>query len=176
MSRPLQLARPAWILAAHLLLFSLARLVLYWTWQAEFADLSWAQLARGFLTGLIFDASVITIGLSPVILALCLPFSFTRQPRWRAAWSWLAFAHFGVTAAVLFGDVAYFGVVRRHVGPELVALVDDPQLMFSIVWDGYKVELFGLLVGLGCLFVVWARTMRWDERRPRLRAPAWSLE
>lgn len=175
MSRPLHLSRPAWILAAHLALFSLARLVLYWTWRGDFMDLPSAELWRGFLLGIVFDASVITFGLAPVLLALLLPFEFARQRAWRTTWSWIAFAHLCIVALVLAGDVAYFGIVRRHVGPEIVALVDDPKLLVSIVLDGYLVEAAGVLVALAGLFIAWRRSMRWDERKPALRAPAWSL-
>lgn len=170
-----QFVRPAWIFAAHLLLFSLARVVLYLCWRADFAELSAAGLLRAFGLGLAFDASVITLGLSLVILALCLPFRFALDRRWRATWSWIAFAHLCVVALVLAADVAYFGIVRRHAGPEAFALLDDPRLIVAMIWDGYRAELAGIIVLLVSLALAWRQSMRWDERRPVARAPAWSL-
>lgn len=175
-SKPsLTLVRPAWIVAVHLALFGLARGLLYWIWREEFLDLTWRQVARAFLQGVGFDASVVVLGLSPVLLALTLPFGFARSTRWRTFWSWFAFAHLCLVTLVLAGDVAYFGLVGRHAGPEVVALVDDPRLLLSIVLADYKLELLGALLLLALLFRAWRSWMRRDERRPALRAPAWSL-
>ena len=174
-NRPLTLARPAWILAVHLALFCLARGLLFRIWSEEFQNLTPGQIARAFLEGVGFDASVIVLGLSPALLALTLPFGFARRATWRAFWGWFGFAHLCLAALLLAGDLAYFGLVGRHVGPEVVALVDDPLLLLSIVLADYKLALLGSLFLLAALFLAWRRWMRLDEGSVALRAPRWSL-
>lgn len=167
--------RLAWILAAHFLVYGIARLVLYEVWKPNFVELSSAELLHAFRRGMIFDASIIALGLAPVVLGLVLPFRFAERRAWRSVWSWIAFAHFGFVALVLAGDVAYFGTVNRHAGPELVALIDDPSLMFSIVRDSYAPALCGMLVALALAGFAWRLAMRWDERLPPPRIPVWNV-
>ena len=174
MKRSLDLARLAWIVAAHFVVFSAARIGLYWIWRTSFEELSTGELLRAASRGLLFDASIIALGLSPLIVAFALPFEFARGRRWRTAWSWYAFAHLCIVLLLLAGDVAYFGTVGRHAGPEFVAMIDDPALINSIVWESYRLAFCGVLLGLVLLGALWRRVMSWDERWSMLRAPAWA--
>ncbi len=175
MKRSLDLYRPAWIVAAHFIVFSVARVVLYLKWQPSFTELPAADLLRAFGHGLVFDASIIALGLSPIMLALMLPLAFAKRRAWRATWTWIAYAHLCIVALVLAGDIAYFGMVGRHAGPEIIAMVDDPALMFSIVTESYALALCGMIVALILLAIFWRRAIRWDEALVApMRAPAWT--
>ncbi len=169
------LARPAWIVAAHFAVFSAARAALYWIWPQSFQDLSTGALIGACLRGLVLDASIISIGLAAVIVALLLPFEFATRPAWRAIWTWIAFAYLCIVVLICAGDIAYFGTVGRHVGPELVSFVDDPALMFAIVWESYRLATVGMLAALAMLAFGWRRLMRWDASLEPARAPAWTL-
>ena len=73
--------RPLIILAAHLVLFTLARLVLWLRYADDFASLRAGGVAAAFLRGLRFDLSVICPLLALPLLLLLLPFARTRT-RW----------------------------------------------------------------------------------------------
>ncbi|MEO6708297.1 MAG: LTA synthase family protein, partial [Planctomycetota bacterium] len=174
MKRSLDLARLAWIVAAHFVVFSGSRLALFWIWRTSFEELSTAEVLRAASRGLVFDASIITLGLSPLVVAFVLPFEFARARRWRTAWSWYGFAHLCLVLLLLAGDVAYFGNVGRHAGLEIVVMLDDPALINSIVWESYRLAFCGTLLGLVLLGALWRRVMSWDERWTVLRAPSWA--
>ncbi len=175
MKRWSYLARPTWIVAAHFAVFSAARAALFWIWSQSFQDLSTSAVLGACLHGLVLDASIIAIGLGPVIVALLLPLEFARRPAWRAIWAWIAYAYLCIVALISAGDIAYFGTVGRHVGPELVSFVDDQSLMVAIVWESYRFAMFGMLAALAVLAFVWRRFMRWDASLEPARAPAWTL-
>ena len=156
-------------------MFLLARVVLYAAWPDSFADLDGAGIAAAFGRGFVMDASILAVALAPAVLALCLPFGFAAGRTWRGVWGWLAFAVLCAGILVLAGDIAYFGMVGRHVGPELVAFVDDPHLMWGIVWESYRLTLAGVLLLLLVLAWLWRRLMAWDAARVGAPAPAWSL-
>ncbi len=156
-------------------MFSAARAALYGIWPQSFQDLSTGALIGACLRGLVLDASIISIGLAAVIVALLLPFEFATRPAWRAIWAWIAFAYLCIVVLICAGDIAYFGNVGRHVGPELVSFVDDPALMVAIVWESYRWATVGMLAALVVLAFGWRRLMRWDASLEPARAPAWTL-
>lgn len=167
--------RPAWIVGVHFGVYFAARAALHAIWPASFADLDAAGLVAAWTRGFVIDSSIIAVTLAPVLLALLLPVSFARGESWRAAWSWLAFAILAAAMLVLAGDIAYFGTVGRHVGPELVAFSDDPALMWGIVWESYRLPLFGMLAAIAALGFGWRRLMRWDERFGAAPGRPWTL-
>ncbi len=175
MKRWSYLARPAWIVAAHFALFSVARAALLWIWPQSFQELSSREVLGACIHGLVLDASIIAIGLGAVIVALLLPFEFATRSTWRAIWTWIAYAYLCIAVLICAGDIAYFGTVGRHVGPELVSFVDDPALMVAIVWESYRLPALAMLALLAVLAYVWRRCMRWDASLGPLRAPAWTL-
>ena len=135
--------RPLIILAAHLTLFTLARLVLLLRYSDDFASLHAGGVAAAFLRGLRFDLSVICPLLALPLLMLLLPFARTRTPLWQDIWSWMAFAVFVAFAFVLAGDVVYFGYVHRHAGPEVTAVGDAlNEMQGSFVYYLLPILLF----------------------------------
>lgn len=116
--------RPLILVAAHLVLFTLARVALLLRHSGDFASLRGGAVAAAFLRGIRYDLSVICPLLGLPLLMLLLPFARTRTPLWQKSWSWISFAVFVGFAFVLAGDVVYFGYVHRHAGPEVTAVGD----------------------------------------------------
>jgi phosphoglycerol transferase MdoB-like AlkP superfamily enzyme len=116
--------RPLIIVAAHLALFTLARVALLLRYPGDFSSLRGGAVAGAFLRGLRYDLSVLCPLLGVPLLMLLLPFARTRTRPWQTGWSWVAFAVFVAFAFLLAGDVVYFGYVHRHAGPEVTALDD----------------------------------------------------
>ena len=135
--------RPLVIIAAHLLLFTLARLALLARYSGDFASLNAGGVASAFVRGLRFDVSVICPLLGLPLLMLLLPFARTRTRRWQDVWSWISFAVFVGFAFVLAGDVVYFGYVHRHAGPEVTAVGDAlNEMQGSFVYYLLPILLF----------------------------------
>ena len=163
--------RPLWMAAAGMLLFTAARLGLLLTHWHDFANLSAGALMGTFIEGLRFDASILVRGIGFPLLFLLLPFRWAHGRAWQGFWSWFIFAELAVFAFVLIADTLYFGVVHRHIGPEVATISGDPALMVDIVLTDYWWALlsFALLVAVGA--ILWRRGFRQLPSAPSRRTP-----
>ena len=168
------LLRPAWILAAWMVLLGTARVALLVAYRGEFAALDSAGLAGAFLTGLRLDLSISARFLAPVLLALVLPFRWSASRGWRLAWSRVALIAVLLGLILMLGDLIYFGLTGRHVGGELYELENDLDIVLAVAVADYLPALaLYLLLAAGVLWV-WRRLERWDEARSAgARAPLW---
>ncbi|MCE9595945.1 MAG: LTA synthase family protein [Planctomycetes bacterium] len=168
-------ARPAWIVLAHLAVYAAARVVLYLAWPGDFGELGLAGLRRAAVAGLRFDLSIVAIGLAPAIVALSLPWRFAASARWRDAWAWWGFASLLLGTALLIGDGCYVGLVHRHIGVELAALDEDLDLLIGMAVGEYLPAVLGIGAFGVVAFFLWRTLMRWDARRfGRALSPVWS--
>src|SRR5262245_50970722 len=78
-----RLQRSLALAAVALCAFSLARLVLFQAYRADFAGLSMGEIALAFARGLRFDASSIAMLLVLPLGALNLPFRLAARRAWR---------------------------------------------------------------------------------------------
>ncbi|MCK6447312.1 MAG: hypothetical protein L6Q99_13055 [Planctomycetes bacterium] len=125
-------ALPVGMVLAHLVVYSLGRVGLYFAWPTHFAELDGRRLTSALLQGTRFDLSIVALSLAPALVALVLPWSFAASRRWRAAWGWWGYATLVLAAGLLIGDACYFGLVHRHIGVELAALEDDVDLLVGM--------------------------------------------
>lgn len=152
----------------------LARVALFLRWPAEFDELSGADIALAFLEGLVFDASIVSIGLAPMIAALIAPFEWAAKPTVRAAAAWMSFATFALLVLISTADVLYFGLVGRHLGNEALSVFDDPALLLSIARDEYGPATLAVAALLAAAAWGWSRAMRWDATRAPVHLPSWA--
>jgi len=151
--------RPTIILAAFLLLFTLGRMALWLVFPDDFSDLGGAQIIHAFLRGILFDASVIFTFAGLPLLLMSLPFSWSQSRWWQGIWGWLCFILFIAAAMLIASDIIYFGVVHRHVGPELSALAKDMDLIVAMATGSYKPALIGYLMFVVASFLLWRRVL-----------------
>lgn len=138
-----------------LVLFTLARICLFYLYRPVFADLTAAQTANAFLNGLRFDFSVIALFMGPAVLLLNLP---VKSVRWVKAWLFVLAAELLVFAGFLTADLIYFPKVNRHIAEEIVQISQDWGFVFS-----YAFKETGWMLGL--LLAAFAGVCWWVNRR-----------
>ena len=138
-----------------LLLFSTVRFLLWFNYPQVFQELSWQQTIFGFLHGLRFDfASMIVLCGVPLLLA-CLPASFVQNRLWVGLWNlWICLILI-LYFWILFGDLIYFGFVKRHVTNELLFLKNDITYLLKEALGYWDFLLLGLLLNAILLWQWW---------------------
>ncbi len=166
--------RIAWITGLHLVLFSAARLLLWLVYRDSFAGTSDGDVAWAFVDGLRFDLSI-------ALTFLGLPFLFLLLPRvgawapWRRLWTAVAFVVLVVLTAALIGDLAWFALVGRHVGVELVTVGDDVTMMSGVIFGEYWWTFLLLAASVLAMAWVWRALCRWDGRAGYGPAPWFAI-
>jgi hypothetical protein len=140
-----------------MLLFSVARGLLYLLYPAEFDSLDGGAVLQAFANGLRFDASIIGRLFAIPLLLLWLPLRLLDRPWWYALWGWLLYLITLALLLLLAGDLIYYEHVQRHLSYELVLLANDLQFLL----------VFGLQSQLGTLFLflLFAILLGWVWRR-----------
>lgn len=118
-----------WFFGVTLLLFTLARLSLWWVYADYFGELTLAQVGFALLHGVRFDASVALTFLLPWVLLLNLPLRWVAKQWFQRVLGWGIFAVFLAYLGVLVGDVVYFNWVKRHLAGELFLLGNDYAIL-----------------------------------------------
>jgi phosphoglycerol transferase MdoB-like AlkP superfamily enzyme len=148
------------IVTLNLLIFVLARVGLFLVYLEDFHDLTLVEIARAFARGLMFDVSIILMITGAPLLLMLLPFRFAHHRWWMSFWTWVNFVLLALFLLMLAGDLAYFGFVHRHAGPEILALTGDTGLLLDMALGSYSWAL--ALYAAGCigLFFLWRRLFR----------------
>ena len=155
-ARPLQhknaYSRMLLIFLACMLPFTLMRLVLYASYQADFQNLSMLEVISAFAVGLRFDASMIAMVVGiPLTVMLMLPFRWSHHVYWQYLWSWFIFIALLLMIFMMVSDTIYFGTVHRHVGAEIGTIQSDMASMAMLALTQYSgtLFLFGLISAVG---------------------------
>jgi len=142
-----------------LLLFSFARLLLFFLYHETFADLTGTQILWGFVQGVRFDMASIMVFLGIPMLLMVLPFRACRSKIWGTLNGLvLYFVTLGI-AALLAGDVLYYSFVKRHITTELLFLSQDIGYLKSEALSR-PAHSIAALAGAFLLLYIWMKLLR----------------
>jgi len=160
---------------ALLVLLTLLRTCLLYTNLQLAQDIPLSDLSRAFLIGLRFDLIVVSLQVSPLVLALLLPHYLGGR---RIAVLWLS----STGAFVLFAGVTELEFYREfHTRLNSIAfhyLQEDAATVSSMLWNGFPIVryllLWALLSGAYVYQLRWldVRTGKWTVTRYQ---PGWRL-
>ncbi|MFQ5561346.1 MAG: hypothetical protein ACE5FU_12300, partial [Nitrospinota bacterium] len=109
--------------------FSIARLVLYFTYFRKQKPLTGKEIRYCFKRGVHFDLSIFSTLFGLPVLLFFLPFPFTVSPVYQsfifALWGLLFLFLLAVTA----GDLIYFKYVNRHLTNELSFIFSEAGVL-----------------------------------------------
>lgn len=152
---------------AMMLVFTLARLAIWWGNAAFFSQLTSAEIASAFIHGLQFDFYMTALLMGPGILLLNLP---VRSLHWMKIWVTVLLVEFVFLTGFLVADYVYFPNVGRHIAEEIVQVSSDwgyvVSYAFTQLWWALLILLGGLAIVLCWLYryisrhAVWVRTRR----------------
>ena len=140
-----------------LALFSVFRLVFYISYRSYFSQLSAGQTLWAFAHGVRFDAAIIAIFFLVPLLLINLPLKFFVSRWWQQTLAWMLWAMTVAMGVVLAADLVYFGFVDRHIGTELIAVVNDMGAMLRIAFTGYLGAVIAYLALCVALAMLWWR-------------------
>jgi len=155
-----RLRKSCLMLAAVLLVFTFARLMLFLAYFSVFSDLSIAETLDAFLGGLRFDLSITLTFLGLPLVMMNLPFKFAEQFRWHAAWAWVIYAGVVLFSFVLVADVIYFDFVKRHVADEVLMVSNDLDATATLMVGEYLIHTAAFLAFAAALFLLWQRLVK----------------
>lgn len=128
------------------LVFSIARVLLYLSYPAAFSSLDSDYTGMAFINGLRFDGSVVARLFLVPLLLLWLPLKWFDGRWWGALWGWLLYLATLLLALLLVGDIIYFEQVQRHLSYELALLGDDWQFLFAFGAKSYPGAIAGFIL------------------------------
>ncbi|MCV6609095.1 MAG: LTA synthase family protein [Campylobacterales bacterium] len=120
-------------------IFTLARLMLFVSYNDFFSDLTLSQILYSFIHGVRFDLSIALTFLIPAIWFMNLPFKFITSKVAQRIFGWYIFIAIVAYIHILVGNVLYFDHVKRHLADELLLLKGDKTFLFEMV-AVYKLE------------------------------------
>lgn len=151
--------RLIFLIAVFLVPFTLARVGLLFAYGGEFAELTVAQISLAMLHGIRFDLSILLLFIGLPLLFLLLPFRWSSSRWWQYPWLWLVFIALVGFIFIIAGDMAYFGFVHRHAGPEVKAMWSDMDLMWDMAISDYLSWLLLFAIFIVSALYAWKRWM-----------------
>ena len=148
------------IIGKFLLLFLVFRIGLLCIYPANFTDLNYLQLILALIYGIRFDLSITLTFIGLPLLMLALPFKFVAHKNWRTIFNIPIFIIFSGFALFSIADLIYFPQVNRHIGNELLPILQDSEFIISyaLKTQGLKVFIFTMLfVGVGFFLFKYSR-------------------
>jgi phosphoglycerol transferase MdoB-like AlkP superfamily enzyme len=122
------------------------RLLLWFKYPEDFADLTVMELFSSFFMGFRVDMITLFTFFSLIILLLTLPAKWVHNRSYRmtlgAIWGFLLSLIFAVSV----GDVLYFDFTHRHISNELFNLGNDYNLITEMALNSYLHFTLGALV------------------------------
>lgn len=146
--------------AIAMVLFSLARFLLWLRYPQEFEALGSGMLLQAFANGLRFDGSVIARVFALPLLLMWLPLCWFDRRVWFDGFAWLLYLITLALVLLLTADIIYFEHVQRHISYELILLKNDFGFLLEFVPKAHPGALSAfvfLAIGLGWL---WWRILR----------------
>jgi phosphoglycerol transferase MdoB-like AlkP superfamily enzyme len=163
--------RVALIIAACLLPFSIARLVLFLVYREDFQGVGATGILSAFAAGFRFDLSVVITGIFLPLLFMLLPFRWSHHAYWQRLWGWLIYIILLLLVFMLAADIIYFGVVHRHVGSEIGTMSSDIAPMITLAFGQYGLILLLFAIGAAFGALLWRRLVHPVPAAPTLKWP-----
>lgn len=137
------------IVFISLLFMMLLRLFFFFRYIDYFSDLSIYEIFVSFLYGLRVDIITIFTFLGIFILVLSLPFKIVLNKRFKLfiAISWNIVFIFIIALSI--GDILYFEFSQRHISNELIAILNDTNIIFTMAFNSllfYTISSFILFI------------------------------
>lgn len=146
---------PIRVILFGLFVFFLSRFALYWTYQDYFSSLTFNDLFLSLLKGVQFDASIMVLALSPLLLLISLPFKWIYHGKI----SKIALIVMHIICLAMFAfslaDLFYFGEVQRHIGADVFNLSSDLQSMLKIGFSSRLLDIFIIALSLVVVSLIW---------------------
>ena len=173
MTLPMQLSRlqkGLLFFAIIMLLFSAARVVLYFGHPEVFSALSPGMVLQAFVNGLRFDGSVIARLIVIPLLLMWFPLRFLDRRGWFDGFAWLIYLITLALLLLLIGDIVYFENVGRHVSYELLQLKNDLDFVVAFALKSHLFSLLGFVLFAIALGWVWLQILRLPFKPSRFAA------
>jgi phosphoglycerol transferase MdoB-like AlkP superfamily enzyme len=148
------------LFAIAMALFSVGRLLLWFTYPQHFETLGGGMLLQAFANGLRFDGAVVARLFALPLLLMWLPLRWFDRRLWFDGFAWLLYLITLGLVLLLAGDIIYYEHVQRHVSYELLLLQNDLAFLVEFGLKAHPGALLGFVlfaVGLGWL---WWRILR----------------
>lgn len=152
--------RALFVVGVYVGVFFLFRLLLIGLYANHFHSLSAAEILTAFLRGTLFDLSISLAFIGFPLLFLLLPFRWSTRDWWQGLWTWYCFLVLAIFVFMLGGDLAYFGLAHRHVGPEVTAIGNDLDLIVDMALHNYAGALMTASVAVIALGWWWRRSLK----------------
>ena len=163
----------AGLLLMLIVLFTAARFWLV-TQVRSAGDATAAELARAYIVGLRFDASVACMLLIPFIVLSYLPWTNPwRGPRARRLYVLGLTLTVATALFLLVAEVEFFREFQTRYNQLAITYLDHPQIVGSMIWYNYPVVRYLLagLAGAVALYFAFGAAVRWAGRaKARLTA------
>src|SRR3569623_3131955 len=153
------------ILAIFLGVFFCGRALLLALFPDIFDDLGMLGIAAAFGRGALFDLSITLVFIGLPLLLMLLPLRWAGGRRWQGVWGWYCFLVLGTFLFISGADLIYFGVVRRHAGPEVTAICNDIDLLLAMALSEYLTAVLLCAAALVPLYRLWRRLLRAPQVR-----------
>jgi len=134
------------------------RLLLLALYPTHFSALHGSAVAGALLQGMRFDSLVVTLFFMPVLLALLMPLGLAEKRWWQRFWLTAGLLPLWALILTSIASLAYFEEVNRHIGNELLFVLDDWQVLLDLAL-GSRLEL--TVIGAGALLGVSVLWLRW---------------
>ena len=143
--RDFRIRLAVWVLAGFLLLFSVMRGMLFFSFQDLFALMPAADIWAAWAWGMRYDLCAASAAGSVFVLAFLLPVHSRRYYQIAAGF---CAAVWTLAAAACAGDLVYFSFVKRHTGSEILLAIYDAELLASLAssqyfWAGAVLAVLG---------------------------------
>ncbi len=122
------------------ILFTLFRIVFYYTFSNTTSDVSFVDITHAFWMGVRFDLRLsILISLPLLILSILPVVNIGRSSRTRMVGKWI----YGILiiGAIIFyaADVGHYAYLQQRVDITAVSLLENPAISLYMVWESYPV-------------------------------------
>jgi len=139
------------LVLACLLPFTVIRIAMLGFYQDDFAHLAFDELIKALLYGLKFDASILASFVGLPLLMMSLPFKWSQRLKWQHFWAWMVYLGLALLILMAAVDAIYFGLVHRHIGAEVGAILTETEALIKLAFLEYwllsLIFLIAMLVG-----------------------------
>src|SRR3569623_2924018 len=125
------------ILAIFLGVFFCARALRLALYRVNFDDLGMRVIAAAFGRGAMVELSITLVFIGLPLLLMLLPVRWMGGRRWQGVWGWYCCLVLAMFLFIIGADLIYFGMVRRHAGPEVTAISNDLDLLLAMALREY---------------------------------------
>lgn len=135
-----------------MLVFTFARLAIWFGNSSFFASLTSSEIISAFVHGLQFDFYITALAMGPIILLLNLPI---KSPRWAQFCTAILLLEFIFLTGFLVADYVYFPNVGRHIAEEIIQISNDVGYIvsyaFTQLWWGLLILLIAFVTAFRLL-------------------------